>query len=753
MVCAVGALAGVPGGARASAECDKLEKILLSDPPERERVAALKKLMGLLPGAAEPLSDVERAFVDGLRRDNPAGTEMLLGRHVIVLATPKFAARARTNGFVAAMDVAYVMLRDLFAVDPTARVGHRFVIVPQQGKPGGHTTNTPTLKIMVGQSDWDNADWFERFFHEMSHPFINMQPVEHWRDEGFGEGLAQFCQAYVVERMACLGAPYVGRFEQYVKDFRGAGQNEYLGTRLPIERIVAYDPSSAFFMALAVSTRRGGGAVDWMPFKRVFRDGVKSPPRRVGGDWPLQIATDALKYFDAKQVWPILRKFRFPPEEAIAAWQKHPGGWVDGPVDCARERAAWKAAGETVVTKWKVLGPIPDSGKLRLGLDAIDDENFRMKDEYVIDGKTYRWRDDARVDACGTVVLNELSGGDASCVFYLTARIRVQRGRPVRFWISSDDDVRCWLDGRRIHTVWAERGVDVRATDYAWALPERDEATILVKVANHYGTAGFHLRYAMDDWYSGACEREMERGDATRRAALMDYLGSRQVDAGIVRPLLLQGLGDREATVRAAAARALAGRRNDAASVEALVGAWGKETDAAVVAALRAGMRELTFESFSDARAASNWWSKRRDSFSNWSFVECEMVYGVEPVVGGYYGNNAGAIAGQHIGRGWGMAADHFFSVTLEAARAGQRVLRIRYAAANANPARLNIVVRRGPKVVVERHDIAVAKTANWTSWRWLEVKLGELPAGRYHVDVSVARPGGAVDCDVIGWR
>ncbi len=577
--------------------------------------------------------------------------------------------------------------------------------------------------------------------------------MEHWRAEGFGEGFAQFCQAYVVERLGCLGAPYAGRFEQYVKDFRGAGQNEYLGTRLPIERIVAYDPSSAVFMALAVSTRRGGGAVDWMPFKRVFRDGMKSPPRRVGGDWLLQFAVDALKYFDAKQVWPILRKFRFPPEEGIAAWPRRPGGWTDGPVDCAKERAAWKAAGETVITKWKVLGPIPDSRKLRLGLDAIDDENFRLKQEYVVEGKTYRWRDDTRVDGCGTVILNELPGGDGSCVFYLTAQIAVKKGRPVRFWISSDDDVRCWLDGRRFHTVWAERGVDVRATDFAWALPERDEATILVKVANHYGTAGFHLRYAMDDWYSGVCEREMATGDTARRAALMEYLGSRQVDAGIVRPLLLKGLGDREATVRAAAARALAGRRNDAASVDALVGAWGKESDAVVVEALRAGLRELTFETFSDAKAAAAWRTKRRDELSNGAFVECEMVYGVEPVVGGFYGNNAGAFAGQHIGRGWGMAADHFYSVVLDVARAGPRVLRLRYAAADANPARLNIVVRRGAATVAEKRDIAVNKTANWTNWRWLEIKLGDLPAGRYHVDVSVARPGGAVDCDVIGWR
>lgn len=753
MFCAAGAVAAGPARGQAATECDKLEKILLRDPPEKDRVAAMRKLFAAVRESPPPLSAAERDFVEGLKRENPAGKEMLLGRHVIVLATPKFAARARENGFVAAMDVAYVVLRDLFAVDPSARVGRRYVILPQQGKPGGHTTNTPTLKIMVGQSDWDNADWLERFFHEMSHPFINMQPVEHWRAEGFGEGLAQFCQAYVVERMACLGPPFAGRFDAYVKDFRGAGQNEYLGTRLPIERIVAYDPSSAMFMALAVSTRRAGGAVDWMPFKRVFRDGAQAPPRRVGGDWPLQFAADALKYFDAKQVWPILRKFRFPPEEAIEAWRKGPGGWVDGPVDCATERVAWAAAGETVVTKWRVLGPFPDPANYRLGFDPIDDENFVLRDDHVFEGKHYRWRDDARVDSCGTVLLSELPGGDASCVFYLTARIRVRKGRPVRFWISSDDDVRCWLDGRRFHTVWAERGVDVRATDFAWAIPDADEATILVKVANHYGPAGFHLRYAADNWYSGVCDREMAAGDATRRAALMEYLGSRPVDTGIVRQLLVRGLADSDARVRAAAAIALGGRRNDIATVEGLVAAWGREQDTTVGEAIRSALRELTFENFRDARAAEAWWAKQKDAFANRCFVECETVYGIEPVVGGYYGNNAGAYAGQHIGRAWGTAAEHWYSVLLHAERAGARVLRIRYAAADASPARLKVVVRRGPKAIAERGDVAVAKTSSWTNWRWLDVKLGELPAGNYHIDVSVARPGGAVDCDVIGWR
>ena len=38
-----------------------------------------------------------------------------------------------------------------------------------------------------------------------------------------------------------------------------------------------------------------------------------------------------------------------------------------------------------------------------------------------------------------------------------------------------------------------------------------------------------------------------------------------------------------------------------------------------------------------------------------------------------------------------------------------------------------------------------------WSAWSWLELPLGELKAGRYHVELY--QPNGCTDCDVMGLK
>ncbi len=736
-----------------SEACDELESIILDDPAEPTRQAALKKLQSLLPKAAPPLTAVERELVDAIAKDNPAGRERLLGRYTIVLATPKFAARARQNGFMTVMDLAYVVLRDLFAVDPVKLIGHRYIIFPQQGKPGGYTTQTQTLKLMIGESDWDNADWFERFFHELSHPFINLQPLEHWRCSGIGEGWAEFCQAYVPQRLECLGPPYKGRFDWYVKEFRKCGLAEYLHTRLPIEEIISYGPSSSLLMALLLTTGDNADSVDWAPFKHLFRSAAKSPPPRTPiNDWPSVLAYDAMTYFDPGQVRPILRKYRFPPEPFIADVPRMRSSIPTEPLDCAARRARWSAAQSTVITDWKVLGPIPDSRGERLRLDPIDDDNFVFKNSYTVGGRSYAWRTDAKVDPCGTIYLGDLPGGNASCVFYLYARLPETAKGPLRFWINSDDDCRCWINNERFHTCWAERGIDVDQTDYAFADGGTGGAAILVKVANHGGVGGFFLRYASDEATQRAYKDADEAGGIANRVSFIEFLGSRRVPRILVLPFLAQSLTETEASIRAAAAQALGGRRNDPEVVNALVDQWAQETDTTAASAIRDALAELTFQTFPDAAAAAKWWNRNREDFARRDYVEAERVYGVDPVVGGFFGNNPGAFGGQCIDRGWGSDPSNMFEVTLRAAAAGPRKLRIRCTDDDPKPCALRVAVRRGPKLLFEKKDIAVPRTTNRSTWRWLIVPIPSLEPGRYHVEVTVSRPGGAVDIDTLGW-
>ena len=197
---------------------------------------------------------------------------------------------------------------------------------------------------MIGESDWDNADWFERFFHELSHPFINLQSLEHWRCSGIGEGWAEFCQAYVPQRLECLGPPYKGRFDWYVNEFRKCGLAEYLHTRLPIEEIISYGPSSSLLMALLLTAGDSADSVNWAPFKQLFGSAAKVPPPRTPiNDWPSVLAYDAMTYFDPGRVRPILRKYRFPPEPFIADVPRMRSSIPTQPLDCAARRARWSA--------------------------------------------------------------------------------------------------------------------------------------------------------------------------------------------------------------------------------------------------------------------------------------------------------------------------------------------------------------------------------------------------------------------------
>jgi hypothetical protein len=723
--------------------CDLLESLILRDPREPERQAAITALLEVLPKAAPSLRDEERRTVENLRRDHPAGTELLPGRYTIVLATPAFAARARQNGLVSYLDLAYVLLRDLFDVDPVRIRGHRYYIFPHATKPGGHTTNSDWLGLMIGRSDWDNADWFERFFHELSHPFINLQPLEHWRCGGFGEGWAEFMQAYVPERLAFLGPPFAGRFAWYVSEFAGCGRREYLDTRLPIEEIVAYGPSSSYLMALLQTTRRGRGPVDWSSFRRMFRDAGRTPPVRYAwGDWPACVARDSLRYFDAAKVRPVLRRYRFPPEVEWERVRPLPPPIRDSE-ECRKRRADWRAEGVTVIADWQVLGPIPDRNGERLRLDPIDDENFIFRDTHAIDGKTWKWRTDAKIDACGTVYLGELAGGREPCVFYLYAKLPTDASGPLRFWISSDDDCRVWLSGERVHAFWGARGVDVDNADRAFGDAGSGGGWVLAKVANLGGPAGFHLRYAPAVPFAPASER----------ASYMEYLGSRRVPWTFVAPALFDGLQGADAAVRAAAVRALAGRRNEPAVVDAIIRAWTIETDESVEAAVRSGLGELTFENSAATESARRWWERNESAFKDRWYIEAERVYGVDPVEGGYFGNNPGAFGGQCISRGWGNDPAHYFEVVLRASRPGPHTLRIRYTCDDSQPARLRVMIRRGPRAVFEKKDIVVRQTNDRSTWRWLSVPLPSLEPGRYRVEVGVSRPGGAIDVDTIGWQ
>jgi hypothetical protein len=86
----------------------------------------------------------------------------------------------------------------------------------------------------------------------------------------------------------------------------------------------------------------------------------------------------------------------------------------------------------------------------------------------------------------------------------------------------------------------------------------------------------------------------------------------------------------------------------------------------------------------------------------------------------------------------------------LDAEASGPRTFVLRYACARGNGG-VSLRVKRGAELVLQRENLALPATKEWTAWSWFELPLGEIPAGRYHVELYGAN--GCTDLDVMGWK
>src|SRR5262249_23324556 len=157
----------------------------------------LARLVELSPRDASAPNDAEARELAQLRARSVPDVETLVGRHVLVLATPAVREHARANGLVGRMDATYVLLRELFGVDPAARVGRRCLFFPEQIKAGGWATHWPSLTTRYDHG-WDGS-WQDVIAHELTHDFEPRHPNKALFSAGFFEGWADFAQPYVAD--------------------------------------------------------------------------------------------------------------------------------------------------------------------------------------------------------------------------------------------------------------------------------------------------------------------------------------------------------------------------------------------------------------------------------------------------------------------------------------------------------------------------------------------------------------------------
>jgi hypothetical protein len=712
--------------------CNALEPLHDRYTTEQERREVLRALKDKLPAGASPLNPGEERVINDLKLRSLAIGDILVGRYAITIATPEFARRAQSSNYVLNLDLSYLALKDMFGNDPIARIGRRFIIFPDKDKPGGHTCNGRELIVQVGRADADNAEWLEQFVHELTHGFQFAHPASRSLFmEGFFEGWAEFAKAFTADRLAFLGPPFQGFFDVKAKGFVAGGENEYVNTRLPIEEIVPYDPAAGLLTELVLTTRKNGH-VNWQPYRRLFRESFDQRFESPWHRWPVLMAHRFLGAFDPAKARRTLQKYRVPCDDASIAAVKLS---LDGKPDPGSQSCAW-------ISEWRVAGPLPNASNMGLDWDPLDIENI-SRDSSVLDAapaaKGSSWRSE-KADDRATVWLSR-EHSNQSQFYYLSAHVTEPRG-PVTLFISSDDDCLVFIDGELVHMFRGNRGVAPDLPDVSFA-HITGPGLIAVLVVNHGGPAAFMMGIAADSPYATSYPAAVKVGSPADRSAVVRYLGSRR--GPLATPLLIDALNDAEPSVRAAAAWGLGARRRDPDVVEALIARLARESPATNIAILDA-LEELTFERFENAAAAKRWWDKRRSRYVASGIVEAETALGHRTMLGGFFGNLAGAYAGQCLNRGWGSDRNHWAGLTIESG--GTNTFAFRYTAAEADRT-IKVRVRRGVETVFEREGVTVPKTTDWSDWHWLRLGIPPLPPGRYHVEIL--EPSGPICLDVVG--
>ncbi len=676
----------------------------LPDSPIESRAyrAALFGLRDRLKSAtAPPVSAKEQAdCIDWMGKANPAIKHTLVGRHVVVLATDGFAARAAKCDFILNVDLGYEVLVHIFGVDPVARVGRRCIIWPDPDMQGGHRCIKADLRIHVGRDDWDNAECLERYFHELTHGFQFGHPAEHLMLNGFFEGWAEFMQGVVTDHLSPLGPPFEGRGDWYADCFPKSAQLEYLQTRMPIEEIISYAPSAGVLMELVNASKTADRPRDWTILRKLLRRPFAEPRWTPWHLWPAMMASDLLDAFGETNARPILAKYRFPLDAASLERARAQNWGSDKPDPSPRQTVEG-------VDGWRVLGPFDNARRYGIEWDPLDAEDMAWRWRELSSGastppiepqRTVEWRG-AKPAANGVISLDGSSGGPA--YFYLAATLPPEARVPLTLYLSSDDESAVWLDGELVHLYRGNRACTPDHPDVAYVDASDTKGQLVALVMNHGGTAAFSIAADRGGPLFDGFKQRYASKDPNERSAAVSFLASRRFQQP-VRRMLAQASKD---------------------AVERV-------------------------------RRAARWWRDLRPD-SGPGYREAEEAYFRGSISGGFYWNNDGASGNQCVARGWGENPANWLSLPLEVKVAGPQVVRIRYACPVWS--QLRVKIRRGDRFVFESDMQKLKPTGkDWTAWAWHEVRVpasAKIERGVYHVElVEPSGEGGkGADIDIIG--
>ena len=151
------------------------------------------------------------------------------------------------------------------------------------------------------------------------------------------------------------------------------------------------------------------------------------------------------------------------------------------------------ARGAGFVTSWWILAPFPDPDGSLWTKALPPEEAVDLSAEVRLGDAALRWKHYRTPDPRGLVALEEAGYPAESAIAYLYAEVTAKEAREALLKIGSDDQVACWLDGKKVHAHEGDRGLTPDQDTVEVKLAAGTNR-ILLKVSNHGGGWGACLR-------------------------------------------------------------------------------------------------------------------------------------------------------------------------------------------------------------------------------------------------------------------
>jgi len=145
------------------------------------------------------------------------------------------------------------------------------------------------------------------------------------------------------------------------------------------------------------------------------------------------------------------------------------------------------------VTHWWILAPIANTDGSLFEKALPPETAVDLSKPLEVSGQSLAWKAHHTPDARGFVVLEEAGYPESNVGAYLYAEIISPDARPALLKLGSDDQVVCWLNGKKVHTHATDRGLEADQDTIEVELLAGVNR-VLLKVLNDGGGWGACLR-------------------------------------------------------------------------------------------------------------------------------------------------------------------------------------------------------------------------------------------------------------------